>query len=216
MSAPDQAPELRASELLAALASRRVQFLVIGGIGCRLHGATRTTKDLDICPAFDRENRRRLSAALTDLGAVLRLRPELGDIEVRPHPQLLAEFPVTHWRTRAGDIDVLMLTRAGERGEPVGYRELSERAVAVRVRDATILLAALEDIVRSKEYANRDKDREALPELRALIAARHAARHRAAGTQPLTPFPAARPLIAAKPLARSRSRSASVRRGPSL
>ncbi|MGH2869068.1 MAG: hypothetical protein ACRDNK_16100 [Solirubrobacteraceae bacterium] len=74
----------------------------------------------------------------------------------------------------------------GERGKPLGYRELNQRAVMVHVGGATVIVAALQDILRSKEVADRDKDREALPELRALLAAQNAATERL-GVDPATP-----------------------------
>jgi hypothetical protein len=68
-------PELRSRELLAALERHRVRFLVVGGFAAQLHGATRQTKDLDLCPARDEDNFNRLAHALTELGARLRLPP---------------------------------------------------------------------------------------------------------------------------------------------
>lgn len=38
----------------------------------------------------------------------------------------------------------------------------------LRVGDTEVLVASLQDIIRSKEIADRPPDREALPELRAL------------------------------------------------
>ena len=107
MNHPNQAPELRSGELLDALQRHRVQFVVVGGFAAQLHGATRQTKDLDLCPAPSEDNLDRLAAALQDLAARLRLPPELRDVEVPANGKLLREIPVTHWRTRAGDIDVL-------------------------------------------------------------------------------------------------------------
>jgi len=66
--------------------------------------------------------------------------------------KLLLEVAITRWRTRAGDVDV-MIAMPGEGAEPVGFRELNSRAVEIYAGDTTILLAALEDIVRSKEIA---------------------------------------------------------------
>jgi hypothetical protein len=84
-----------------------VHFLVVGGFGAQLHGATRQTKDLDVRPAWGEENFDRLAAALEDLAARLRIPPEVGDVEVRANGKLLRETSVTHWRRRAGDVDVL-------------------------------------------------------------------------------------------------------------
>jgi hypothetical protein len=101
-----------------------VRFLIIGGVGAWLHGAQRPTADLDVCVEASAENTERLTGVLSELDAVLRLAPELGDVEVRANPRLLGEFTGTHWRTRAGDISVLTRIRAGAGGGPIGYAEL--------------------------------------------------------------------------------------------
>jgi hypothetical protein len=47
---------------------------------------------------------------------------------------------------------------------------LSRRAVRIELQDGTTaIVASLEDIIRSKEAANREKDRLALPTLRLLL-----------------------------------------------
>jgi hypothetical protein len=76
-------PELRSAELLTALLARNVQFLVVGGIGAQLRGATLATKDLDVCVPWTLENFERLETALDDLQARLDLPPERGDLEIR-------------------------------------------------------------------------------------------------------------------------------------
>jgi hypothetical protein len=96
----------------------------------RLHEATRQSKDVDVCPAWRADNLERLGAALAELGARLRLPPELGEVFVPPNARLLRETPVTHWRSRAGDVDVLVATGTRE-GKPIGFRELEPRAVKI-------------------------------------------------------------------------------------
>jgi hypothetical protein len=71
-------------------------------------------------------------------------------------------------------------------GRLVPYEELVQRATALRGGGFTIRAAALEDIVRAKERSDRPKDREALPELRAIRDARAAGRDPAPGTGPPT------------------------------
>jgi hypothetical protein len=76
---------------------------------------------------------------------------------------------MTRWRTSAGVLDVLQDIPAGAGGEPRGYAQLELRAVAARGgTDASVLVAALDDIISSKEHADREKDRQALPELYSL------------------------------------------------
>lgn len=52
------------------------------------------------------------------------------------------------------------------------FENLVERAATPEFLGCTIYVADLSDIIVSKEAADREKDREALPELRALQAAR--------------------------------------------
>lgn len=54
--------------------------------------------------------------------------------------------------------------------ERVQYRGLAEDALVVEVGESSILVASLGAIIRSKEIADRDKDRQALDELRAIEA----------------------------------------------
>ena len=56
-------------------------------------------------------------------------------------------------------------------GNRVLYGDIVVRAVALVVNDqVNVVVADLHDIIASKEWANRPKDQEALPELRDLMA----------------------------------------------
>jgi hypothetical protein len=87
------------------------------------------------------------------------------------------------WMTDAGPFDVLAGLESSD-GRLVPYEELAQRATVLRGGGFTIRAAALEDIVRAKEQADRQKDREALPELRAIRDARAAGYDPASGTEP--------------------------------
>jgi hypothetical protein len=151
-------------ELLAVLGRHEVRLVVVGDMGAQLHGASRFARQLDICPAWRRENFDRLATALEELDG--RLRP---DLEVRASTELLRETPVTRWRTRAGELGV-HLARSGKYGVPVGFGELAPRALEITVAGTPVLVAALDDLIASMEHAHldREEDRDALRELRAL------------------------------------------------
>jgi hypothetical protein len=161
------APRLSWEELLAVFARHEVRSVVVGDVAAELHGASRSARRLDICPAWRRENFDRLVTALEEVDG--RLRP---DFEVRASTELLRETPVTLWRTRAGDLGV-RLACPGEYGVPVGFGELAPRALEITLAGAPVLVAALDDLIASMEHAHLDRDevREALRELRALRAA---------------------------------------------
>jgi hypothetical protein len=72
------------------------------------------------------------------------------------------------WRTSAGDIDILLGIPRDGRWDLARYEHLRENAAMLEIGGKTVIVASLEDIVRSKEIANRPPDHEALPELREL------------------------------------------------
>jgi hypothetical protein len=69
--------------------------------------------------------------------------------------------------TDHGELDV-SLEPDGTRG----YKDLMRGALAADIHGVRVLVASLEDIIRSKEAAARPRDREALPELRRTLEAK--------------------------------------------
>ena len=65
-------PAFQPADLLRALASAQVRFVVIGGLAAQAHGSPSITSDLDICHARDAENLRSLAGVLSDVAAVRR------------------------------------------------------------------------------------------------------------------------------------------------
>jgi hypothetical protein len=156
--------------ILTTLDRHGVEYVMVGGLGARAHGATRPTEDVDFVPRSTGENLQRLADALRELGARLRV-AGMSDEEARQLPIVvdgptLAAFGSTTWATDAGSIDVLhdLPTATGRRS----YDELSSRSTTTRLDGIVIRVAALDDIVASKQHADRPKDREALPELEEL------------------------------------------------
>jgi len=158
----EQTPALQIGRLLETLDEHGVKYVLVGGVAGVAHGATRVTTDIDICPAWDRENLSRLSAALTAMGAHERgtgLGPDLHGLHA---------MEISNWRTAYGDIDVLRGIPATSQYESAQYRTLADDAAVVEIGERTVLVASLAAIIRSKEIADRPKDHEALPELRQL------------------------------------------------
>jgi len=164
-------PALDRARIVQVLDRHGVEYLVVGGVGAQLHGATRATSDFDSVPATTEANLARLAAALRELHAFLRV-GGLTDDEARALPMqldaaALGRLDISTWRTDAGDLDVLAHLRRRD-GRPMGYDNMLTRAKAAVLEGVTVRLAALDDIIASKEFADRPKDREALDELRRL------------------------------------------------
>lgn len=85
--------------------------------------------------------------------------------------EALARIEISTWSSDAGNFDVLA-DMPGRGGSRHGYVELLGRSVETTLHGITVRVAALEDIIVSKEWADRPKDHEALPELREIAARR--------------------------------------------
>jgi hypothetical protein len=108
---------------------------------------------------------------MRELNARLRV-AGLTDAESRQLPTRvdatsLHQMELSTWRTDAGDFDVLadLPDRTGRHRR---YEELAPRSVTMDAGGLSIRVAALDDVIASKEWADRPKDHEALPELRTL------------------------------------------------
>lgn len=175
-SAPDdrsEAPTLDLLRLVEALSRHRVEYLIVGGVAALGYGARKPTQDLDCVVADGPDNLDRLATAMRELEARLRV-DGMTDAEAKLLPvqidrQMLAALEISTWMTEAGPFDVLTDLRAAD-GRRVPYEELAERSSVIATRGITIRLAALEDIIASKRWANRPKDRKALEELERLRA----------------------------------------------
>lgn len=80
----------------------------------------------------------------------------------------LAAFGSSTWMTDAGPLDLLVELRDASGGRH-SDADLITRATAINVGGLTVRIAALGDIVSSKQFAARSKDRDALPELVELL-----------------------------------------------
>ena len=160
---PERLP-FRPEEILEALQRHEVEYVLIGGLAAAVRGSPYPTADVDITPAADRENLGRLAAALTELGAKLRVEgyePVEWPLDDRSFDQ------GTTWTfvTDAGFLDVCLRPDG-----TVGYPDLRRDATEEPLTDSvTVVVAALADVIRSKQAANRDRDRHVLPALRTLL-----------------------------------------------
>lgn len=141
--------------LLRALAAEEVQFVLIGAMGARLHGFPRMTADADITPASDPENLERLARALRALDAKVYTDAVPEGLPFDVSAPMLARAPLWNLTTDAGRLDIVF-TPAGTDG----FDDLAPRAVRFEVYGHELLVARLEDILRSKLAADRPQDRQ--------------------------------------------------------
>jgi hypothetical protein len=154
---------LQPQELFEVLARHHVQYVLIGGLAATLHGSSALTNDADICPDPSPQNLGRLAAALHDMDARVRADTEPEGIPVSIDVEFLQRMNLLNLTTRFGDFDIAVRPAGTQ-----GYDELARLAIEMEIDGTVVHVASLADIIRSKEAADRPKDRATLPVLYAL------------------------------------------------
>lgn len=149
--------------IFAVLAKHQVEYVLIGGLAAVLHGSTAMTNDADILPAKNAANLEHLSSALRDLQARLRVEEDPRGVAFDPHPALIASMAMLNMTTRCGDVDLTFAPAGLD-----GFAAVLAHSVTYELDGHIVRVAALADIIRSKEAADRPKDHATLPILRAL------------------------------------------------
>lgn len=153
-------PEL----LITTLARHDVKYVLIGALGARLQGFPRVTADADITPARDAANLDRLAAALRELDARVYTESVPEGLSFDCSARSLARAELWNLVTRAGRLDVAFVPSG-----TTGYDDLARGAVHFDVYGVDLHVARLEDIIRSKEAADRPQDRQDVVVMREML-----------------------------------------------
>jgi len=148
--------------LLRILAEHDVDFLVVGGVGAILQGATLSTFDLDIVHSTEPANITRLLAALEDMDACYRAQLEK---RIRPNQTHLSSPGHQLLMTRFGPLDVL-----GSIGKGRRYQDLLPHSAEMTIGEGIrIRVLDLQTQIAVKEEVGQEKDLAALPLLRRAL-----------------------------------------------
>jgi hypothetical protein len=148
--------------LIRVLSGGGVQYIIVGGVAAGIHGALRTTVDLDVVYARNAANLARLSAALAPYEPYLRGAP--AGLPFRLDEDTLTRGLNFTLSTALGDLDLLGEVAGGGR-----YEELNAFAEPIEIAGYQCRVVALPKLIALKRAAGRGKDREALAELEALL-----------------------------------------------
>jgi hypothetical protein len=132
-----------------ALENARLEAILFGNAAAALHGAPITTIDFDFLFRRTPLNLRKLKQFAAQLGATV----------FRPYYPVSSLFRVVNDDIGL-QVDFLSVAH-GVRS----FESLRTRATRVPFGDATLLVASLQDIIKSKRAAGRERDRAVLPVL---------------------------------------------------
>jgi len=139
-----------AQELGRVFNQQGVRYLFFGKSGAILLGFSDTTQDVDLYVEKDRENCEKLVAALLELGFRL---TDKDQEEIKRGKDFI------QLRNGPFDVDLVFAPDGIESFNDAWKRRLERHGFPV---------ASIDDIVRSKQAANRQKDRESLPRLQSF------------------------------------------------
>jgi hypothetical protein len=155
--------------IVDTLDRHHVDYVLVGGYAAQLYGARRPTYDIDITPSTALDNLQRLSRALRELGAGIRVDGLAEGLPFDSTAESLRGMQMLNLRTPLGDLDLTFAPA----GFPDGYQGLLPGAHPHRIGHVTVQVADLDDVIKSKTAAARPKDLDALPELLDIAQARH-------------------------------------------
>ena len=127
----------------------------------QVHGHGRTTLDLDVIPAPEPENTRRLAAALVELDAHPAEMPWAGP---PTEEQLSGAAIVPSLTTAHGELHILNHVP----GAP-GYEQLRANALELELDGVRLAFAGLEDLLAMKRATGRPQDRDDVAALEGLL-----------------------------------------------
>jgi hypothetical protein len=153
----DTSSDLSEKTLLAlarALRVAKLEAIVIGNSAGMLNGAPVTTQDIDLFVRDTKANRRKLAVFAEEIGGSSpRPVSELGNVQYIE-----------------GDLAVPVEIRFDRIAGGLTFSSVRSRAQLVAIGDEKLAVAHLADVIRSKQAANRPKDRAVLPILRDTMA----------------------------------------------
>lgn len=138
-------------DLAKVFSKHKAQYLIIGKSGAIVYGFPDTTQDIDIFPEKSPENGRKIISALKELGFKLDEKLEKAIREGKDFIQIRGE---------PFDMDLVFA--------PDGIESFSDAKKRANVVEGKFPVASIDDIIKSKRVASRQKDKEVLDRLEAF------------------------------------------------
>jgi hypothetical protein len=153
--------------VFAALAKRKVRYLVVGGVAVVLHGVPRFTADIDLVLGLDTANVLAALDALAELAYQPRAPvPLRGFADPALRREWIEEKGLTVFSLWSPDHPATEIDLFIE--EPFAFDEVFARATRVDLGANHITVASIADLIELKRRANRPRDREDIERLLAL------------------------------------------------
>jgi hypothetical protein len=148
-------------DLLTRLVNEQVQFVLIGGYACIVHGGTQTTEDIDICCKFTPDNLLRLQEALADIHPVYRITP-------KRIPLCITAENCQNLKNLYLDTDLGQLDCVGTVEGLGDFYEVEHRSKTIEAEGIVLKVLNRDALIQSKKTMGRPHDQEAVRQLEAI------------------------------------------------
>jgi len=149
------------------LNTANVRYVVVGGVATILHGYVRATTDIDLIVDLQVEEAEKVIKTLSDAGYKPRI------------PVEAMEFADTNKREgwiKTKDMTVFSMFHPGQPGlsidlfakHPIPFEELWQRSKIFDVDGTEIRTCSLDDLLKLKEMAGRNKDKDDIEKLQRI------------------------------------------------
>ncbi len=154
-------------KVLRKLYEDEVKYIVIGGVAVNLLGHTRMTHDLDLIILLDLENVQKFA----NCAKALNLKPrvpveieEIADKEKRErwiNEKNMKVFTVINPDNDFEIVDIMVM-------DYIDFEEAYKKRIMIKLKDFQASVICLEDLIKLKEIAGRDRDKIDIKILKAI------------------------------------------------
>jgi hypothetical protein len=147
--------------LLGRLITEGVEFVIVGGFAAMAHGSSLMTQDVDICCRFSPENLMQIQHALTDLHPVHRMTPQKLPLALTP--ESCGALQNLYLQTDLGQLDCLSsILGVGD------FETVKAHSIELALPMGPCRILSLDTLIKAKEAMGRQRDKEAVLQLKAL------------------------------------------------
>lgn len=136
------------ADLVRVFSKNKVDYLVIGKSGAIIYGFPDTTQDIDIFPKKSSDNGKRIVTSLRELGF---------NIDDKLEKAIVSNKDFIQIRGGPFDIDLVFA--------PDGLESFDDAKKRASLLEGKYPVASIDDIIRSKKLASRQKDKEVIDRL---------------------------------------------------
>jgi len=144
-------------DVLRALYSDDVRYLIVGGLAVNLYGIPRVTQDIDVVISTDRDNVARIARVLAELEYVPRLPVDPMELAEKEkvtdwiQNRNLKAFSFYHRKDPYKVFDILL-------DHPLDFNSAYEKKTVKNIEDIEVYLVSVDDLILMKRKSGRPQD----------------------------------------------------------